>query len=392
MSSSAERADHDFVRFASEEGCPLYFEEFLQRGFQTRVEFFSTQYPGLCCWRGIDELKRSLCTLTGIRSKLPVLLASRSAQLMKLAARLLFMRCQNVLCSDLGWPGYHAILETHRELASRQITEVAVRDAIIRDAASECEVVSLFCSAFTRDRCDGLFLTAVSHNGVRLPIERIVAELQNKAQLKFVVVDGSQAFCHTKINLRNAGIDLYLAGSHKWLGGFHPLGIAFYGKKSSTRFIETIRDRMLRLGDLDDPLLRFTERLERDKLDGFTETVNLAPLLACGGAVHDARRRISTLDDLTNQLRNSHAITEAINTLHWRPALPAKPFQSGILILESRRKHLRNTHAAVLRRSFQREGLAVTTYDGGAVRLSMPKNLLVPNELRKIHSALESVG
>jgi len=393
MSPTAQRAHREFARFAGEEGCPLYFEEFLRRGFQTRPDFFAAHYPGLCCWLGIAELKQELRRLTGSPFDLPVLLANRSAQLMKLAARLLFLPCENVLVTDLGWPAYRAILEAERKRTPRQVTELAVREAILRNGADEDAIVSLFCSEFRRSECDGLFLTAVSHEGVRLPVERIVTELEAKAEVRFVVIDGAQAFCHTATDLRHGAFDLYVAGSHKWLEAYHPLGLAFYGKMRSRQLIETIREKMLRCGDLDDPLLRFTEQLESEHLDGCTETVNIASLLSCAGAVQDANKRGRALDEAFQiQLNNAHSVAEAADGLKWQPAQPTEPFQSGILILESRRYTIRNAPASVVREAFQREGLAVTSYDGGALRLSMPRNPLAAAELNRIRMALQHVS
>src|SRR5262249_37754229 len=161
-------------------------------------------------------------------------------QLMKLAARLLFLTCENVLTTDLGWPPYRAILDTERERESGRVNEVAVREAILRGKATEDALVSLICSEFRRDHSDGLFLTAVSHDGVQLPVERIVSELEATDPAQFVVVDGAQAFCHTITDLNHARFDLYLAGSHKWLHAYHPLGLAFYGKPQSRQLIERI--------------------------------------------------------------------------------------------------------------------------------------------------------
>ena len=68
------------------------------------------RYPGLAGWGGVSALKESLRVLAGSPADLPVLLANRSAQLMKLAARLLFHPCDNVLVTDVGWPPYHDVL------------------------------------------------------------------------------------------------------------------------------------------------------------------------------------------------------------------------------------------------------------------------------------------
>jgi selenocysteine lyase/cysteine desulfurase len=393
MSVSAQRAHRDFARFAGEEGCPLYFEHFLARGAKARSDVFAARYPGMACWPGIKGLKEQIRRLTRTPSDLPVLLANRSAQLMKLAARLLFLSCRNVFVTDLGWPPYRAILDAERQRKSRKVTEIAVRDAVLLDATAEDNVVSLLCSEFRRNQCDGLFLTAVSHDGVRLPIEKIVTELEATAALRFVVVDGAQAFCHTHTDLSHAPFDLYLTGSHKWLGAYHPLGIALYGKRRSRQLIETIRDEMINRADLNDPLLRFTEQLESDGLDGYTETVNVAPLLTCSAAAQDAFASSRCFDtSLDNQLHNCSLASDLADGTQWTPLQPAKPFQSGILLLQSRSNHVRSAPPAAIRDAIQREGLAVTNYPGGLLRLSMPRIPLSKMDLNRIRLALQRVA
>jgi hypothetical protein len=81
-------------------------------------------------------------------------------------------------------------------------------------------------------------------------------------------------------------MDLYLAGCHKWLRAGHPLGIAFALLPGSAGLLRAAREDMVRSGDLDDPLLAFTEGVE-EKLESFTETVDVAPLFPSAAAVSD---------------------------------------------------------------------------------------------------------
>src|SRR5437588_9351742 len=97
--------------------------------------------------------------------------------------------------------------------------------------------------------------------------------LEAAAEPRFVVIDGAQDFCHGEPNLSENFCDLYLTGSHKWLKGYHPMGIAFYGHRRSRSFVQTALDRLLDSGRLDDPLLRFIRKMRNHAPDGVSETV-----------------------------------------------------------------------------------------------------------------------
>src|SRR5207245_2853810 len=155
--------------------------------------------------------------LAGSTPELPVLLANRSAQLMKLAARLLFERCRNVLVTDIGWQPYHDLLAAEGARVARGTTTVPIRDMVLEGKACKEEVLTALRDRYLRARCDGLFLTGISHLGIRLPIEELVRSLEGAREPRFVVVDGAQEFCHVPLDLRNDYCDLYLAGCHKWL-------------------------------------------------------------------------------------------------------------------------------------------------------------------------------
>src|SRR5690349_14492821 len=101
MSPGAAAAHRDFVALAGDEGGGLYFDRFLAGGLAACPAPFAARYPGLATWRGVGDLKADLRSLTACPAGLPVLLASRSAALIKFAARLLFHPCRNVLTTDL---------------------------------------------------------------------------------------------------------------------------------------------------------------------------------------------------------------------------------------------------------------------------------------------------
>ncbi|MDA0282536.1 MAG: hypothetical protein O3B86_04190, partial [Planctomycetota bacterium] len=97
MSPGAVKALTDFVRLTAEEPSGLYFEKFLKDGIDAWPNRQSRLLPGLKCWQGISALKQSLLSLVGSPPDGQVLLASRSAQLMELAAISQFRVCRRVL-------------------------------------------------------------------------------------------------------------------------------------------------------------------------------------------------------------------------------------------------------------------------------------------------------
>ena len=276
---------------------------------------------------------------------------------MKFAARLLFRRCGNVLVTDLGWPPYHKILEVEAARAHSSVTTLAVRQLMCEWQASEDELVEAVRRRFVQSGCDGLFFTAVSNLGYRLPVERLVRALEAVRELRFVVIDGAQDFCHVSADLSNEYCDLYLASCHKWLQGYHPMGLGFYGRRRTRSMIETVLGQMLASGDLDDPLLRFTAQLERSALDGETETLNLMPLFTSQGAAADALERTSWPPALLGMRQKNLAQAAFVAaSCGWHPLLPAEPFRTGILLLEAERQATRrlSPRCAARRRSRSR--------------------------------------
>src|SRR5581483_7169937 len=98
-----------------------------------------------------------------------VLLAGRSAQLMRLAARLLFGHSRRVLVTDLEWPGYVRILEEERERSGGELLCVAARAGVLEGGMAAGDLVRLVASEYRAHGCSGLFLSAVNNLGVRLP-------------------------------------------------------------------------------------------------------------------------------------------------------------------------------------------------------------------------------
>jgi hypothetical protein len=389
--ASARRAQLDYVRLCAAEGGSGDVDELLRWGSDAWPRRLRRRYGGLSSWQGVTRLKQSLRALAGAPPNAEVLLANRSAQLMKLAARSLFLRCQKVLHTDLEWPGYLAILEAERRRTLREVLCVPVRGAVFRENVPARDLAEWVAAHYRRQNCDGLFLSAVTYEGVRLPVSEILGALSNGAAPRFVVIDGAQALGHVPPPLDRS--DLYLAGCHKWLRAGHPLGIAFAPLRGSRGFLRTTRDEMVQSGNLDDPLLSFTEGIEDGSPDSFTETVDVAPLFACAATVcdpsadHHSPQKIHEV-----RVANAEVLADVARPEAWQPLVLERPLRSGIVLLEAQDPAVRGAAPEEVRAAFQRRGVALTTYGDGLLRLSLPGRSWQGPDLDRLRAALRLYG
>ena len=123
------------------------------------------------------------------------------------------------------------------------------------------------------------------------------------------------------------------------------------------------------------------------------ETVNLAGLFSCQGAVCDANS--SSTDNTTpfaTQLSNAELVAELAKACGWKPQMPHPSLRSGILLLEACDEPTRSLTAEKLRGLFHERGVSLTCYDQGRVRLSMPGDRLNQEELQTLRLALAEVA
>jgi selenocysteine lyase/cysteine desulfurase len=374
ISSSAQQTHLEFVRLAAEEPSSLYFEEFLCSGYSAWPDSYRDRFPALSSWPGIDGLKTRLKQLAGGHVSSQVMIASRSAELMTLAARVLCKTCRSILTTDFNWPTYQLILQHEARRSGNPIQVAQLRASVLRNRMPPDELVARIVREFVSHNCDGLFLPAVDNWGIRLPITEIVTAIRRQAPLRFVVVDAAQAVAHVPIDDCLSVADFTIAGCHKWLRGYFPLGIAFFGQPNSGTLIADMAGSMLGKGELDDGLLRFCTQLTAADLDGYSETVNLGPLFSCCGALEDAlKTNGGSSSGLAEQRTNAELVCHTARHSHWRPLAPQDAFRTGILLLEHRPSTGRIIDSEAVRRYFQDHRILATGYEGGLVRLSMPK-------------------
>lgn len=390
MSPAAQRAQEGFAHLAGEIGAAIQFDELLRDGFEACNSALQRRFPGLSSWYGIGGLKESLRRLTALEEDLPVLLAARSTELMKFAAILLCRRCRNILVTDLGWPPYQRILNVESQRTQRRVTTMAIADDVLHGRIDADEVIERVSTAFVQNRCDGLFLTSVNNFGARLPVDRITRAIGRRC--RFVVVDGAQDYCHVGLDAPAESCDLYLAGCHKWLGGFHPLGAAIYGRTRTRTMIEAVLDELLDHWQLDDPLLRFVEGIHAGRDCDPGETVNLAALFSCAGAIFDAQGDGVIHKGLEGRLRNSERIAAVAADCGWEPRLLHNSLRSGILLLDGTTPRAQCRSASETRAVLQDGGVVATAYDGGVLRLSMPAQAFDTAEIRAVGDALNAIA
>ena len=194
ISPTALRLHTEFVRLAAEQPASLYCEDFIRHGAEATPELVH-QFPDLALWQGLAEFKRTAATKL-IGQHCETYLASRSANMMELAACMLKERCRRILVTDLIWPPYLRILRGACRNSATDIHVVPLRRQVYEDQMSCDALLQIVADNFRRHHCDGLFLTAIDHCGARFPVAALSRELGSEVLCS--VVDASQAFGHVQ--------------------------------------------------------------------------------------------------------------------------------------------------------------------------------------------------
>jgi selenocysteine lyase/cysteine desulfurase len=387
MTPAAKDAQLDFVRLSAEEPSSLYFEKFLRDGFSDWPSSYQQRFPGLGTWKGVSGLKRCIKRLVHAPQSWQVLLASRSLSLVRLASSCMLRVCRNILATDLSWPTYQQAIETRASVTGNRVTTVEIRDEILDAKWTVEDVASYLARAYAQHHCDGLFLPAVDHLGIRVPIAEIVGRIRQQGQLRFCLIDAAQAFCHVPLGDCVELADFIVAGSHKWMGAYLPTGIGLFGRAWSRDLIRNRLESLRRTGRIADPLLHFTEQLDGGTLDGHSETANLAGLFAEQGAAADAEAD-GNQSDLSQMTYMREQLARLAADVGWRPVQPREEFRSAILLLDS-------PHAAAqsdpdeLRRVMLEANVVVSSYRGGRLRMSVPR-IIAEEHWSMLHDALAS--
>jgi selenocysteine lyase/cysteine desulfurase len=392
MSPRALDASIDFARFACDHGCTVQLSTLLRDGFLSWPTRLQDEYCGLADWGGVLGFKDQLRQLTNANSDSEVMLASRSASLMKFAARLFTGPCNNVLVTDNAWPVYRRILERECLGTATRTTMVPILQSILQNSATADEVIRQIVGAYLSERCDGLFLPLVDNLGVRLPIGQIVAEIRAQSELRFVVVDAAQAIGHVPIQLADNYCDFMVAGSHKWLRAFATMGLGFYGHPSSRDYIKQSLKIWTRQGAIDDPLLSFSEELGSGTSNAYGETVQVAPLLVASAAVTASQSK-RMQDGSQRNFQNRQRVAELCqSTAAWQMVQIDDAMTSQIQLLSNPSLRGRTLSVESFRAELLRQSVAATPYSNGLLRLSLPDDLLSFADCEILAAALQCDG
>lgn len=379
ISPSAKRALNGALEFNKVYGASAYFDDLLFGGASSLND--AHEFDGLDFWQGVGRFKNEIKRQLFGSDDGEIVFANRTASLMSLAAKMLFARCRNVLVTDLNWDSYSRILESSIPNGGCQVTEIKIRDRIFNCGASAEEITQLILEAYCRHECDGLFLPALCNHGIRLPVSSIVKSIRARAKLRFSVVDAAQAINQVDISWARQTVDFIFGGSHKWLQAYEPMAIGYYGLPSSFSFVSDTIIRELEHNPIADPLMRISHSAACQ----VEETVNLCPLFAAAGALHDAKdQTYGMFDNQTRAVVKAMAIGNG-----WECSTPSPDFQSRILML--RKPLLRNAEAGIIRGALGRMGVAVTDYRGGLCRISLPQTIN-EDQAAKLDNALAKVA
>lgn len=376
MKPSAGLAVRDFARLASRGCADLYGIKFLKEGFRGVNDRVRDRYPGVRHWEGIESFKKSLCQFANVPANSKCLLSSRSSNLMRIAAKAMTRRCRRVLTLDLYWEPFQAIAQRAFRRANIDVSALRLRSDAVAAGMSATEVTTVIVAEYFARDCDGILLPTVSHDGIRLPVDKILRAIKTVRPETFAIVDGAQAFAHVGTDIGIATSDMFLCGAHKWLGAGMPLGIAFV--------TETIR-ALYATSTITDPLAKFVEGVEHGTETG-NETVNVWPLFACYGALQDAGDEVLTENAFKERRWNSAQLRASLSDTPWEAQKLHPELSSGIEVFRPRRLSCGDYFS--IRSRLGERGVAASIYSGPRIRISMPGTPLSATAIERVRAAL----
>jgi hypothetical protein len=390
MCLAAQMAEHDFAKLASQGGCSLYFDRFLKTGYRALPARLRRSLRHLNSWNGVSAFRKQLCQFVGLSDSCRVLVASRSTNLMNFAAQVLFDRCPCVLTTDMAWPPYLDILRQAAAHTNRKLVIVPLTRLVLEEAANQEAVVSRLLGAYNHYRCEGVFLSDVTYLGVRLPISKLIRSISQHAQPDCVVIDGAQALNHRPLNLSELPFNIYLAGAHKWLQGYHPLGVAFCSAEVRGRSPASDSEPS---SVLNDPLLDFCEFVADGAPQHFCETVDVTPLLTTAAALAEMTRRSQSFPFLwESRIWNAQLVADALPSRSWTVKSICDSMKSQAILIQAHPRKVRAACPHRVRTAVQKAGVTLSTYPDGLLRLSLPRHYFSWQHLSFLVRALSRLG
>jgi len=386
MCRGARTAEQEFGWLVGQLGSSLYLERFLTHGFPSLPKRFARRVPHLQCWSGVAGFGQALGSFVGQPAGLSTHFFGQSSSLIRFAAECLFARSRRVLVTDLAWPAYLQVLRQVAAEQNREVHVVPLRHLVMSDRANHADVLRRLSQAYLQQHCDGLFLSDITYLGIKLPVQELLAEL-TPTNPRFVVIDGAQAFHQRTIDLSRLRCDLYLAGTQKWFGAYHPLRIAFVGCNDNLATIEKVRETWSRGHEHRDALFEFCHAVQQSEFASFGETVNVSPLIAAAGALKQARREASSLHNRWKMLLiNARSLADWIEDRTCRPARHHDSLASGILLVSATQRSVQD--GTTTRSALIRSGIVASVFPHAILRLSMPRYYLSLHQKSLIATAL----
>jgi hypothetical protein len=333
-------------------------------------------------WRGVGQLKKLLLKPFDANDDALIYLASRTTTLMRLGLQCLFQSSRRCLPVDLTWSGFLRDLKRIAAHRDASIAIAPIQDKLLKEHATQEQICSELTKAFLQYRCDSLFLPVVDHLGILLPVRQIVESIQaSGGEIRFVLLDAAQAFGHIPMSDASAIADMIVAGTHKWLGSYFPLGVCVAPNRYSQEAIERTIAASVQKDGLDDGLMFFVEQL----ISGWPkrpETANLGPLFSAFGTVHDWKG--SCEQDLLGRVRNADAVSRLASQCGWNPIRPTDEFHTGILLLRPGGSDRSVASQRHISEQLDRSSITATVYDDGLTRFALPAVPLEQDELHRL--------
>jgi hypothetical protein len=344
---------------------------------------------GLKAWRGVNHFRESIAKEFANVAARDVYLAGRSRSLMNLGARMLSRSCRRILSVDLNWPVYQHELSEIAKQVDCELTVARIQDHLILERWDADDLTEFLCRSYERGRCDGLFLPAVDSMGIRLPIEEIVTRVKAKHDVRFVLVDAAQALGHTDLSEIAGCVDFIVAGTHKWVRSYIPLGVGVAANPASQQWIANFMNSAIGTNGAGDSLSHMLHSIDQGRDTRFPETVNLAGLFAGFGAWTATPSPRAVLDI---RIANADRIASIAMYNGWKPLRPHKTMHSGSLLLQTSSREARVRSADEIRNQFEDCGIVISAYPNGIVRMAMPEVLLPVEQIMRIQDALYHTG
>jgi selenocysteine lyase/cysteine desulfurase len=223
-----------------------------------------------------------------------------------------------------------------------------------------------------------------------LPSPRCSGNSEIVGSLRFAVVDGAQALGHIPVSDVIDSCDVFIAGCHKWLQAHLPLGIALTGNGLTTEQFASLAMNSDTSSDCHDPLLRFSQELRTERLQKYSETVNVLPLLTANSTLRAASKALNTItDSLTVRQTNRQNVADLLHDSPWCP-VASTSMDCGILVVEPRQADRWNPEAITA--AMHQRGISLSVYPDRKLRLSMPSQILTESELQFLRDSFTAVS